>query len=73
VGEIGVHSVRGGTWVGDHTVLLAGEGEWLELRHVAQDRLAFAHGALAAARFVAGAPPGLYTLEDVLATGSRPQ
>ncbi len=72
-GEIGVHSVRGGTWVGDHTVLLAGEGEWLELRHVAQDRLAFAHGALAAARFVAGAAPGLYTLEDVLATGSGPQ
>ena len=72
-GEIGVHSVRGGTWVGDHTVLLAGEGEWLELRHVAQDRLAFAHGALTAARFVAGAAPGLYTLEDVLAAGSRPQ
>ena len=72
-GEIGVHSVRGGSWVGDHTVLLAGEGEWLALRHVAQDRLAFAHGALAAARFVAGAAPGLYTLEDVLAAGSRPQ
>jgi len=70
-GEIAVHAIRGGTWVGDHTVLLAGEGEWLELRHVAQDRLAFAHGALAAARFVATAPPGLYTLEDVLAAGSR--
>jgi len=69
VGEIGVHSVRGGTWVGDHAVLLAGEGEWLELRHVAQDRQAFAHGALAAARFVAGAGPGLYGLEDVLAAG----
>jgi 4-hydroxy-tetrahydrodipicolinate reductase len=72
-GEIGVHSVRGGTWIGDHTVLLAGEGEWLELRHVAQDRLAFAHGALAAARFVAGAPPGLYALEDVLGAGNPPQ
>jgi 4-hydroxy-tetrahydrodipicolinate reductase len=72
-GEIGVHSVRGGSWVGDHMVLLAGEGEWLELRHVAQDRLAFAHGALAAARFVAGAAPGLYTLEDVLDAGSGPQ
>jgi 4-hydroxy-tetrahydrodipicolinate reductase len=65
--------VRGGTWVGDHTILLAGEGEWLELRHVAQDRLAFAHGALAAARFVAGAAPGLYTLEDVLAAGGGSQ
>ena len=66
-GEIGMHAVRGGSWVGDHTLLLAGEGEWLELRHVAQDRSAFAHGALAAARFVAGAKPGLYTLDDVLA------
>ena len=69
--EIGVHSVRGGTWVGDHAVLIAGEGEWLELRHVAQDRQAFAHGALAAARFVAGAAPGLYGLEDVLAAADR--
>ena len=66
-GEIGMHAVRGGSWVGDHAVLLAGEGEWLELRHVAQDRSAFAHGALAAARFVAGAKSGLYTLDDVLA------
>ncbi len=65
-GELGMHAVRGGTWVGDHQVLLAGEGEWLELRHVAQDRAAFAHGALAAVRFVATAAPGTYTLEDVL-------
>lgn len=64
-GEIGVHAIRGGTWVGDHTVLLAGDGEWIELRHVVQDRQAFARAALAAARFVAGARPGLYTLEDV--------
>lgn len=68
--EVGVHAVRGGTWVGDHTVLLAGEGEWLELRHVAQDRAAFAHGALQAARFVAQAAPGLYGL-DALLTGAR--
>lgn len=68
--EVGVHAVRGGTWVGDHTVLLAGEGEWLELRHVAQDRAAFAHGALQAARFVAQAGPGLYGL-DALLTGAR--
>ena len=65
-GEVGLHAVRGGTWVGDHQVLLAGEGEWLELRHVAQDRAAFAHGALAAVRFVATAPAGFYTLEAVL-------
>ena len=64
--EVGVHAVRGGTWVGDHQVLLAGEGEWLELRHVAQDRSAFAHGALLAARFVQAAAPGEYAIEDVL-------
>lgn len=70
-GEVGVHAVRGGTWVGDHEVLLAGDGEWLELRHVAQDRAAFAHGALAAAAFVADAGPGLYTLDDVLGGPGR--
>lgn len=63
--EIGLHSLRGGTWVGDHAVVLAGAGEWLELRHVAEDRGAFAHGVVAAARFVASAGPGFYTLEDV--------
>ncbi|MGH3054229.1 MAG: 4-hydroxy-tetrahydrodipicolinate reductase [Gaiellaceae bacterium] len=65
--EIGMHSLRAGSLVGDHTVVLAGEGEWIELRHVAQDRSAFANGALAAARFAARAKPGFYTLEDVLA------
>lgn len=70
-GEIGMHAVRGGTWVGDHTVLLAGEGEWVELRHVAQDRGAFAAGALAAARFVATAPAGRYTLEHLASDSGR--
>ena len=69
--EIGVHAVRGGSWVGDHLVLLSGEGEWLELRHVAQDRAAFAHGALAAARFVTTAGPGWYTMEDMLRAPGR--
>jgi 4-hydroxy-tetrahydrodipicolinate reductase len=69
--EIGVHSVRGGTWAGDHAVLLAGEGEWIELRHVATDREAFAHGALAAARFLATSPPGFYTIDDVLQSRLR--
>ncbi|MFI5372679.1 MAG: 4-hydroxy-tetrahydrodipicolinate reductase [Candidatus Eisenbacteria bacterium] len=67
--EIGLHAVRGGSWAGDHTLLLAGAGEWLELRHVAQDRSAFAEGALKAARFVADAAPGAYTLEAVLPSG----
>jgi len=70
-GEIGVHALRGGTWVGDHAVVLAGPGEWLELRHVAESRGAFAHGVVAAARFVDTAPPGFYTLEDVAAATAR--
>lgn len=69
--EIGLHAVRGGSWVGDHTVLLAGPGEWLELRHVAQDRIAFARGALTAAEFVANARPGFYTFEAVLSAAAR--
>lgn len=69
--EIGIHALRGGSWVGDHAVVLAGMGEWLELRHVAEDRAAFAHGVLAAARFVATAPPGFYTLEEVASAAAR--
>jgi len=69
--EIGIHALRGGTWVGDHAVVLAGMGEWLELRHVAEDRSAFAHGVLAAARFVATASPGFYTLEEVASAAAR--
>jgi 4-hydroxy-tetrahydrodipicolinate reductase len=57
--------------VGDHLVLLAGDGEWLELRHVAQDRAAFAAGALAAASFVSSAGPGLYTLDHLLQDKGR--
>ena len=68
--EIGVHAIRGGTWVGDHTVLVAGPGEWIELRHVAQDRGAFARGAIEAARFVVTAPAGLYSLEDLYTPSS---
>jgi 4-hydroxy-tetrahydrodipicolinate reductase len=71
VAEIGVHAVRAGDLVGDHAVILAGAGEWLELRHVTQDRRAFAEGALAAVRFVARAAPGLYTLSHVMA--ARPE
>jgi len=71
--EIGVHSVRGGTWVGDHAVLLAGNGESVELRHVVQDRSAFAAGVLAATRVVANAPPGLYTMDDIPAPPGRPE
>lgn len=64
--EIGVHSLRGGDVVGDHTVIFAGPGERLELTHKASSRGTFAVGALRAARWIVGRPPGLYTMEDVL-------
>jgi 4-hydroxy-tetrahydrodipicolinate reductase len=64
--EIGVHSIRGGDVVGDHTVIFAGAGERLELTHRASRRETFAHGALRAAQWVVGKPPGLYTMGDVL-------
>jgi 4-hydroxy-tetrahydrodipicolinate reductase len=64
--EIGMHAVRGGDIVGDHTVLFAGLGERLELRHVAHSRSTFAHGAVTAAKWLATQGPGLYTMRDVL-------
>ncbi|MFN2622874.1 MAG: 4-hydroxy-tetrahydrodipicolinate reductase [Chthoniobacterales bacterium] len=64
--EIGVHSIRGGDVVGDHTVSFAGAGERLELSHKAASRETFALGALRAARWVVGKPAGLYSMEDVL-------
>jgi len=64
--EIGVHSLRGGSVVGDHTVIFASDGERLELTHKASDRQIFACGALRAARFVAGKSPTIYGMEDVL-------
>src|SRR5216683_3226337 len=65
-GDIGFASLRGGDVVGDHTVIFAGEGERLELTHRAQSRRLFARGALRAARWVAGKPPGVYGMKDVL-------
>jgi len=64
--EIGVHSIRGGDVVGDHTVIFAGPGERLELTHRASSRDTFANGALRAARWVAEKKPGLYDMQDVL-------
>jgi 4-hydroxy-tetrahydrodipicolinate reductase len=65
-GEIGIHAVRGGDIAGDHTVLFAMPGERLELTHRAHGRDAFARGALLAARFAAGAKPGVYGMGHVL-------
>jgi 4-hydroxy-tetrahydrodipicolinate reductase len=64
--EIGVHAVRAGDIVGDHTVLFAGPGERLEIKHQAHSRTAFASGAVRAARFVVGREPGTYSMADVL-------
>jgi 4-hydroxy-tetrahydrodipicolinate reductase len=64
--EIGIHSIRGGDVVGDHTVIFAGPGERLELTHRASSRDTFANGALRAARWVAEKKPGLYDMQDVL-------
>lgn len=64
--EIGVHAIRGGDVVGDHTVIFAGSGERLELTHKAASRETLANGALRAARWVVGRPPGLYDMQDVL-------
>lgn len=64
--EIGVHAVRAGDIVGDHTVLMAGPGERLEIKHQAHSRTAFASGAVRAASWVAGRDPGIYSMGDVL-------
>ena len=64
--EIGMHSMRGGDVVGDHTVIFAVNGERIELTHRASSRDMFANGALRAVRFLAGAAPGYYDMQDVL-------
>ena len=71
--EIALLAVRGGDVIGDHTVYLLGEGERLELTHRATSRDLFAHGAIRAARFLAGKPPGRYDLRDVLAAAPAPE
>ena len=64
--QIGMHAIRAGDVVGDHTVIFAGTGERLELTHQATNRETFAIGALRAARWVMGRPPALYSMENVL-------
>jgi 4-hydroxy-tetrahydrodipicolinate reductase len=65
-GAIGFVSLRGGTVVGDHDVVLAGPSERIVLSHIAEDRAIFARGAMAAARWGQGKKPGLYAMADVL-------
>lgn len=64
--EIGMHALRGGDVVGDHTVMFAADGERVELSHKASSRMTFANGALRAALWLQGRPAGLYDMEDVL-------
>lgn len=65
-GAIGFHAIRGGDYVGEHDVIFAGSGERIVLRHVASDRSVFARGALRAAIWAQGQPPGAYSMRDVL-------
>ena len=65
-GDIGFASLRGGTVVGEHSVIFAGPAERVELVHRAEDRMIFARGALHAALWARGKPPGLYSMADVL-------
>jgi 4-hydroxy-tetrahydrodipicolinate reductase len=64
--EIPIQSIREGDVVGEHTVIFTGPGERLELTHRAANREIFARGALRAAHWIMGKPPGLYTMQDVL-------
>lgn len=64
--EIGIHAVRGGTIVGDHSVLFAGNDEIIEINHSAMSRDIFGTGALRAARFIHGKKPGMYEMDDLI-------
>lgn len=65
-GTVRLHSIRSGTVPGTHRAIFAGAGETLEVVHTVTDRAVFARGAIRAARFLAGKPPGRYTLEQML-------
>ena len=67
--EIGIHSMRGGTIVGEHSVIFAGEDEVIELKHSAASKEVFAAGAVKAAKFMKGRSAGLYAMRDLIAEG----
>lgn len=64
--EIGVHAIRGGSIVGEHSVIFAGEDEIFEIKHEAHSKNVFASGALRCAEFIKGKPAGIYNMHDVL-------
>ncbi|MDR1253712.1 MAG: 4-hydroxy-tetrahydrodipicolinate reductase [Oscillospiraceae bacterium] len=65
-GEIGIHSVRGGTIVGEHEIIFAGPSEVLKITHTAESKEIFANGAVNAAMFLCGKPAGVYNMSDLL-------
>ena len=69
--EIAIHALRAGDVIGEHTVIFGGIGERIEITHRAHSRDNFARGALCAARWVLGQPPGLYDMQDVLGLKER--
>lgn len=66
--EIGIHAIRGGTIVGEHTVIFAGNDEIIEIKHTALSRDVFAEGAIAAAKFMVGKKPAMYDMNDLIAS-----
>jgi 4-hydroxy-tetrahydrodipicolinate reductase len=64
--DIGIHAIRGGSIVGDHEVIFAGQGETIEINHYAVSRDVFAAGALKACEYMAGKPSGLYSMDNLL-------
>ena len=64
--EIGIHAIRGGSIVGEHNVIFAGQDELIELTHIAQSRDVFAVGAISAAQFIKDKPPGLYNMQALI-------
>lgn len=64
--EIGIHAVRGGTIVGEHSVIFAGQDEVIEFNHTALSKDVFAVGAVKAAKFIAGKPAGMYDMQDIM-------
>ena len=68
--EIGISAVRGGTIVGEHEIIFAGQDEVIEFKHTAYSKAVFGKGAVQAAKFLAGREPGLYDMQDVIAANA---
>lgn len=64
--EIGIHSIRGGTYPGEHTVIFAGDDEILEIKHTALSKKVFANGAIRIIKFIKDKPVGLYSMKDII-------